>query len=201
MEPFADLNLIKLKRCEQRCNNARKHGSLKAALLSLTAYLTLAHAGEAKEIRSIERTVQADYRLVPAITLYQVIAAQNNIDTTKVEGIVKVKRDAAHYDPAEGITVIIEGTDIGTTTDTEGRFVLWLGGLPKGAATAKLLFSFIGFAREERIVSTNENTTLEVLFDQIDQNLTEFVVVDVRVPWYKKLWPFRKKKNANHISQ
>lgn len=69
--------------------------------------------------------------------------------------------DAATGEPIPGATVVIEGTTRGTTTDTEGRYVIV--GLDPGAYDIR--FSFVGFTTQiiDGIqVTSDRTTTLDV---------------------------------------
>jgi hypothetical protein len=112
----------------------------------------------------------------------------------KVTGTVRYKSDGS---PAPGVVVIIQGTTIGTTTDDEGKFALWLDDMPDTVTKAKVIAHFIGYVRVEKEISTTENSTIEMLLDEDQSQLTDFIVV-AKVPWYKKIWrgikrPFRKR--------
>ncbi len=69
-----------------------------------------------------------------------------------------------------GISVAIKGTNLGTTTDSEGKFRLNL-----TRSNSTLIISGVGFARQE-IAITNQ-TSIEVTLQEDTQTLTEAVVV------------------------
>lgn len=85
---------------------------------------------------------------------------------TTVSGRVATKQG----DRLPGVNVIIKGTAEGTTTDSNGKFVLQV---PDNNAV--LIFSFIGYSNQE--IAVGNKTELEVTMDEDVQNLEEIVVV------------------------
>ncbi|GAB3996781.1 TonB-dependent receptor [Spirosoma daeguense] len=69
-----------------------------------------------------------------------------------------------------GATVSVKGTQLGTTTDVEGRFSITM---PDGAKV--LVISFIGMKTQEVVVGTR--TTLNITLQTGDQSLDEVVVI------------------------
>ena len=69
-----------------------------------------------------------------------------------------------------GVSVIMKGSTQGTTTDGEGSYRL---SVPNERAT--LVFSFVGYTRQEVVVGTQTTLTVTLLPD--DQTLNEVVVV------------------------
>jgi hypothetical protein len=61
---------------------------------------------------------------------------------TPVSGTVLDEKGAG----LPGVTVVLKGTTIGTTTDENGRFSLRV---PEGTASPTLVISFIGYVRQE----------------------------------------------------
>ncbi|CAN5905814.1 TonB-dependent receptor [soil metagenome] len=77
---------------------------------------------------------------------------------------------SAKGDPLPGVTVVLKGTTIGTSTDTDGRYSLQL---PDGGGT--LVFSFIGAISKEIPVSSAG--TFNVSLQEDAKALEELVVV------------------------
>ena len=69
-----------------------------------------------------------------------------------------------------GVSVVVKGTNQGTTTDTDGRFRVVV---PNASAT--LVFSFVGYGSKEVVVGSQ--TSLAVTLTPGDQSLNEVVVV------------------------
>ncbi|OGX84228.1 SusC/RagA family TonB-linked outer membrane protein [Hymenobacter glacialis] len=69
-----------------------------------------------------------------------------------------------------GVTVLVRGTTIGTTTSGDGTFSL---NVPEGST---LVFSFVGFTTQTSMVSAT-TSTLNVTLQEDTQKLTEVVVV------------------------
>lgn len=71
--------------------------------------------------------------------------------------------------PIPGVSVIVEGTSNGTSTDFDGNYQL---NVPEGS---KLTFSFLGFAT--KTISTAGQATINVTLDEDSNELDEVVVV------------------------
>ena len=69
-----------------------------------------------------------------------------------------------------GVSVVVKGSSQGTTTDGEGNFRI-----TASNATATLVFSFVGYRRQEVVVGTQ--TTMAISLEPDDQSLNEIVVV------------------------
>ncbi|NBB86655.1 MAG: SusC/RagA family TonB-linked outer membrane protein, partial [Bacteroidetes bacterium] len=84
-----------------------------------------------------------------------------------VSGVVT---DASDGTTIPGVTVAVRGTQVGTLTDTEGRFEITL---PADRRT--LVFSFVGYATQQVTVEEGQ-TQLEVALEQDVVGLDEVVV-------------------------
>jgi TonB-linked SusC/RagA family outer membrane protein len=69
-----------------------------------------------------------------------------------------------------GVNVLVKGTTVGTTTDSDGKYTL---DVPSGSTT--LIFSFIGYVAQE--VDITNRTTVDVVLVADVQQLSEVVVV------------------------
>ncbi len=85
----------------------------------------------------------------------------------KVSGVVT---DATTNEPLTGVTVLIEGTTTGTTTDINGKYTLEVPG-----TDAVLVFSSVGYLTEK--VNCSGQTTIDVHLVLDIQKLEEVVVV------------------------
>ncbi|WP_266202733.1 SusC/RagA family TonB-linked outer membrane protein [Pontibacter kalidii] len=72
--------------------------------------------------------------------------------------------------PLPGVTVVVKGTDKGTSTNTDGQF-----SLPQAKQGDVLVFSYIGFANKE--VAVTGASELNVVMTEADNKLNEVVVV------------------------
>ncbi len=96
-------------------------------------------------------------------------AAANNGLTT-IRGTVT---DSATHELLPGVTVLVKGTDIGTSTDREGNFTL-----PVPASNSTLLsFSSVGFVSQERLVATTGTQPLVVALAADTRVLGEVILV------------------------
>ena len=69
-----------------------------------------------------------------------------------------------------GVSIVVKGTSIGTTTDAEGQF-----SLNAPDQNAVLVFSFIGYKTQEVVVGTQ--TTFDIAMTSDVETLSEVVVV------------------------
>ncbi|WP_319510281.1 TonB-dependent receptor [uncultured Draconibacterium sp.] len=99
--------------------------------------------------------------LLISIQFFQVVLAQQ----ITVSGIVS----SSDGELLPGVNVVIDGTTIGTTTDFDGKYQISV------KTGEKLIYSFIGFKKEEMIV-TGE-TVLDVVLAPDLTDLDEVVVV------------------------
>ncbi len=72
-------------------------------------------------------------------------------------------------EPMPGVTIVIEGTNVGTVTDIDGQYSL------EADENAVLVFSFVGYDSQRRPVGTS--STIDVQLSQDSQSLEEVVVV------------------------
>lgn len=72
--------------------------------------------------------------------------------------------------PLPSVTVLLKGTNQGTTTDANGRYTIQV---PN--QNSILVFSFIGYATQEIVVSSQ--STINVRMIQITQDLDELIIV------------------------
>ncbi|MDJ1467172.1 SusC/RagA family TonB-linked outer membrane protein [Xanthocytophaga flava] len=71
-----------------------------------------------------------------------------------------------------GVSILLKGTSIGTTTNSEGKYSLTI---PDGTKDPVLIFSFIGYTTEEVTVGNRTSVDVKLLPDL--QSLSEVVVV------------------------
>lgn len=112
-----------------------------------------------------------EMRRIPIVMMVIVLSLSGNLlfaqASSKITGKVLDAESAA---PIPGVNVVIKGTSEGTTTDTEGKFVLNV-----SDQNAVLVFSFIGFKTVE--VPVGSQTVLDVSLSADIESLSEVVVV------------------------
>ncbi len=86
---------------------------------------------------------------------------------TILKGVV---RSAETKESLIGVSVVLEGSDIGTSSDLDGNFVLDVPSLP-----ARLKCSYIGM--KEQIIEVSSNRFIEILLEEDSRLLEEVVVV------------------------
>jgi hypothetical protein len=96
-------------------------------------------------------------------------------------------RDEVTHDPLPGVTVLLKGTTLGTSTDVDGAFSLTI---PADAPTVQLGFHYIGYNSVEQPVTIADNTPLAVVLN------TDVVVLggDVVITRLYKPWPWHPRR-------
>ena len=83
-----------------------------------------------------------------------------------------------------GVSVVLKTTTRGTTTDADGRFSLDIPDQNRDGAPAVLVFSFVGYQRQE--VTLGNQTTLSVTLTPESSTLNEVVVTALGIAKEKK---------------
>ncbi|TYZ06071.1 TonB-dependent receptor [Hymenobacter lutimineralis] len=73
--------------------------------------------------------------------------------------------------PLPGVTVVVKGTTMGTTTNSDGTYLI------TAPENSTLVFSFVGFVRKEVSMPAGGSTSLNVTLMEDTQALSEVVVV------------------------
>ncbi|MBC9915586.1 SusC/RagA family TonB-linked outer membrane protein [Chitinophaga varians] len=107
------------------------------------------------------------HRLLLYLSLYFLAAlpCQLMAQTSPVTGTVK---DAVSKAPLPGVTITVKGTTQGVTTSATGTYSLAV------PANATLIFSFLGYARQE--IPVNGRSAIEVTLSESSSSLSEVVV-------------------------
>ncbi|WP_310393784.1 TonB-dependent receptor [Hymenobacter sp.] len=87
-----------------------------------------------------------------------------------LEEVVTGRVTTGNGEGLPGVTVVLKGTTVGTSTDADGRYSLRLPDL-----TGTLVFSFVGFTTRE--VPLSGRTSLDIALEQDVKALNEVVVV------------------------
>lgn len=111
--------------------------------------------------------------LVLSIISLNSIFAQGRKITGRVTG-------ADDGQPLPGVSVKIQGSDRGTQTDADGKFSI------AGANGEKLVFTFIGYTTQIRVIDGSANYSIKLISDT--RVLTEVVVTDGYVTQAKKAY-------------
>lgn len=80
--------------------------------------------------------------------------------------------DAATGTPLVGATVLVEGADVGTTTDSTGGYDIQL-----PAGTYSVVFDFVGYRQVTRTAEVTPQATVDVELEPVRVSLNEIVVV------------------------
>ncbi len=96
-----------------------------------------------------------------------------------------------------GCNVLVQGTECGTATDTDGNYVLDLSPIIANQESLEIIYSYVGFVSEHRQIrldTFSASDSLEMNISLEGGQVISFGVV--RHPWYKRLWfritkPFR----------
>ena len=93
--------------------------------------------------------------------------------------IVKGQVSDASGETLPGVSIKLKGTNIGATTDVDGRFTINV-----SDKNSILVFTYIGYVTQEQTV--NDRTTLNVKMDAANTALTEVVVTALGISREKK---------------
>ncbi len=107
--------------------------------------------------------------LLVILTTYATAHTQTNTNTNQQETITGTVTEESG-DPLIGATILVKGTNTGTTSDLDGRFTL---DIPDGAGT--LVITYTGYEAQE--ISIDGRTTINVVMISAASELEEIVVV------------------------
>lgn len=110
------------------------------------------------------------------LTLVAFVGLQGVFAQTSVTGTVSSSEDGGTL---PGVSVVVEGTSLGTTTDMDGKFSL---SVPTDATA--LVFSFVGM--ETQTVVFSGQTVINVVLNASALDLDEFVVTALGISREKK---------------
>lgn len=143
---------------------------LKFEKMSSDSYLILTEKKEGGEKKVIEKEhSKTSESLVPQIMDLpgtQPTAQETKDAAHQVAGVVKDDTNS----PLPGVNVVVKGTTNGTTTDSDGKYVLSV-----EDASSVLVFSFIGYASQE--VAINNQTMIDITMSADLKTLNEVIVV------------------------
>ncbi|WP_210422411.1 SusC/RagA family TonB-linked outer membrane protein [Spirosoma sp. KCTC 42546] len=77
--------------------------------------------------------------------------------------------------PLPGVSVVVKGTNRGTTTDANGRYQINIPEPATGPTSLTLVFSYVGYVAQEVVV--NKQSEINVQLQEDNQSLNEVVVV------------------------
>lgn len=123
-------------------------------------------------------------KIILMITLFAFIGLQGVFAQTSVTGTVTSSDDGGTL---PGVSVVIEGTSLGTTTDMDGKFSL---SVPDG--TTAIVFSFIGM--ETQTVKFSGQTVINVVMKSTAVALDEFVVTALGIKREKREVTYQTQK-------
>jgi len=112
----------------------------------------------------------------PSVATKKLLRAEGNVQNRESDyaavdrQITGTVKDAAGSG-LPGVSVIVKGTQTGTISDPDGKYLL---DIPDGAVT--LVFSFVGFGTQEATVSASQ-TTLDLVLQTDEKALSEVVVI------------------------
>lgn len=121
-----------------------------------------------RNVRALKRGVKFSFIVLISFLIcnQSILAALPQVQNLAVNGVVYDESNL----PVPGVTVLVKGTTTGTITDIDGRYNITVP--QQGNA---LVFSFIGFATTERVVT--QSGTIDVVMQSDILGLEEVVVV------------------------
>jgi TonB-dependent SusC/RagA subfamily outer membrane receptor len=148
------INLPEFKTWEEKLQYVVKLGNLQVEKLSATVYVL----SEPVSLSS------------PSQTIAQPVSPQTTAHAGRQDVTVSGRVVDAKGGGLPGVTVVVQGTSIGTGTSADGSFTLQV---PENSV---LIFSFVGFTRKE-VPITGATSSLSVTLAEDTQALNEVVVV------------------------
>ena len=115
-------------------------------------------------------------KFILMLALFAFVGLQGVFAQTSVTGTVTSSDDGGTL---PGVSVVVEGTSLGTTTDMDGKFSL---SVPADATA--LVFSFVGM--ETQTVAFTGQTVVNVVMNASALDLDEFVVTALGISREKK---------------
>lgn len=129
-------------------------------------------------------------RLIGFLSLLFVIGMQVNAQTRTLTGVVTDKNDGQ---PLPGVSIMIRGTQSGTSTDALGKYRLEV------RNTDVLVFSFVGM--RPQTIHVGDRRTLDVALENDAQNLDEVIVTGYGVTRRKAFTGAATTVGAENIAQ
>jgi hypothetical protein len=93
-------------------------------------------------------------------------------------------------------TILVKGTEIGTTTDFDGNYTLDISAVPDSLNDITLVFNYVGMTRQEIVLPNRESRNVN--FDTVtDDNMIAYAVTVGKAALHKRVWwkisrPFKK---------
>ncbi len=117
-------------------------------------------------------------------------------DSVIISGTANVLMENGIIEPVPFATILVKGTEIGTTTDFDGNYSLDISAVPDSLTDITLVFSYIGMTRQEMVVPNR--ASVNVNFEAVTEyHLVSYELTVKRPPLHKRVWrwisqPFRK---------
>jgi TonB-linked SusC/RagA family outer membrane protein len=96
-----------------------------------------------------------------------VLTLKQNLQQLSIKGVIT---DATSGEALVGVSVVVQGTTLGTVTDANGKYSIEV-----PSQTAVLSFSYVGYQKQE--VTVGANVTIDIKLASETQKLDEVVVV------------------------
>ncbi|HLA60133.1 MAG TPA: carboxypeptidase-like regulatory domain-containing protein, partial [Puia sp.] len=138
--------------------------TLKDSGQSIDSLLRLMLTGTSLTYRQIKDQILIMDDRNPVLEMPSAPVDDNGAEPAPIKGTVVNSKG----DPVVGVSITVKGTDVGTSTDERGSFVI--------AATegGTLIFSSIGFETQE--VPVNNQTSVNIVLQETSRALNEVVV-------------------------
>ena len=108
--------------------------------------------------------------LLPAMNVSATDPEINGTEVYSVQNAVSGRVTDSNGEPLPGVTVAVKGTNLGSLTDIDGRFII--SNIPDGAV---LVFSFVGLKSQE--IPVSGQASIEVQMEEEAIGLAEVVVI------------------------
>ncbi|MCZ4409120.1 carboxypeptidase-like regulatory domain-containing protein [Cryomorphaceae bacterium 1068] len=156
-----------------------------ASLLSLLSPSVI--QGQSVEIKTpVEQTPEVSGNELKE-TEASTVPTTSQQDSIIISGKATYFSDQGDGEPIPFATIMVKGTEIGTTTDFDGNYALDISEVSDSLAEITLVFNYIGTTRQEMLVPNRAMTNVN--FDAVtEDNMVAFSVAVVKAPLHKRVW-------------
>src|SRR5690606_10713725 len=137
-----------------------------------------------EEGKGLENLISIDVRDTPVLDVLAQLLENSGLQYRELKSglfVILGEEDAALQNPVKGsvrdgdgqplagVSVLVAGSDMGTTTNAEGQFTI---NVPENGT---LILSYVGYLTQE--VPVNAQTTIEIVLEEDSYALSEVVVI------------------------
>lgn len=141
--------------------------SLTLKNVSITEALDACFKNQVLTYELVDKTIVIKKDIAPVVNPVIIEAVAEQPRDIVITGRVKDRSG----NPLEGVSIMVKGTQNGTTTDVEGRFRISV----VSDTNAELVFSFVGY--QTQTVKAGNQTVFDIVLEEAVSDLNDIVVV------------------------